>query len=458
MRGEMSPVRCRILLVDDEKWYQEDLQAILGAEYEVTHVARVKEIGSVFTPGAFDAVLANMYLVDGTGHDVLHEVMDRDPICPVIIVSQFAATDDAVRALKEGAAYYIEKGQTGDYVRGVIEAEIQKAGERRREAERRERERAMVGEPIAASPAMRPVVEAIETFAPRPRIPVLLWGEPGVGKEYLARWLHVRSAAVALGEFLVIRCRGLAAERAAEVLFGNPPVDGGRPVCGALELGGGSTAYLDDADGLPLEVQARLRDAMEEGRFIRSGTSVRAEVTARVVLAVSGDPELLAKEGKLDRKLFVFLRPGRIRVPPLRERPEDLDALIDRILGQIREKQGQGPVLTGEAREVLRRYPWPGNLGDLEAVLAVAACKAAAAGGEIDDAILHELLPHDPGPPGSLREQHRQHKREIIVRELDATGWNVARTAKNLCIARQALHRLMKELGIERPRGGRERR
>jgi len=444
-------VRNRLLLVDDEKWFYEDLEVVLGDEYDILHVRSIADLRKVVAPDRFDVALADMYLEDGKGHDALRVILASDPLCPVIMVSQFAAVDDAIRALREGAAYFLEKRQPGDFIRGVIEREIQAAAERRRLAENLAMEKAALGPIIAESPAMKEMLRSLTDLERSPFL--LLWGELGVGKEYLARWLHFRGTERRPAHFQVVHCGGGDAS-VSRALFGAPPQDGREGLSGALGTGAGATIYVDDLARLSGDLQMSIEDALEKGWFAHPRTGAPTPILSRVIFAATSDPEQLVREGKLDRKLHILLRPVQVRVPSLRERGPDIGLLIDRTLERILRKTGIQAVVTSEARTRLCEQAWPDNLGGLEDTLRGAAFRAAAWGTEIDPGLVDELLPSSSPPPGSLDERVLEFKKRTILQALENTQWNVTAACALLSVHRVTLYRLMKQFKLARPGAG----
>ena len=297
-------------------------------------------------------------------------------------------------------------------------------------------------------------------------VAVLLSGERGSGKGLVAQLLH-RSSSRADGPFVVLGCAGSARRLVGPELFGlKKRGPGGRVTrrLGRLELADGGTLFLDEVGELPLELQPRLLSFLRHGSFQRIGSAQRIPAQVRIVSSTTGDPKAMARARSFNRDLYTRLKASSLRVPPLRERWEDIPALTDWFLSQLGRRQGRPPaILDEEARKSLLRYPWPGNLRELQGVLVRASvnCRGGLIG--IDD--LPSEVASRPDASASATSSARASssaavrlvpggiplrdiERLAITQTLAACHGNRAETARRLGLSKKGFYLKMKRLGI----------
>ncbi len=458
----------RVLVVDDDRSIRRSLEKFLvGEGHEVVTAADGGEALREAT-GA-DVILLDLGLPGADGFAVLTQVRAAPHPPPVIVVTAREDMQSTVRAVQLGAYEYLVKPVDIDRLRLVV----------RRAAESREAERTLgelvarasesyqVGNIIGKSAAIREVYKQIGAVSTS-KAGVLILGESGTGKELVARAIHYASAERDR-PFVAINCTAFAPGVLESELFGH--VRGAftgavadKP--GRFELAGTGTLFLDEIGELSLELQAKLLRVVQERSFERVGDGRPLPVRARLVAATHRDLAAMVERGAFREDLYYRLRVVEVRLPPLRERPEDIPLLVEGLLTKInRELHKQVRAVAPETLAALARYPWPGNVRELENALTravvlsqgevlearhlpmIGAAATAAAGprparatGRVDG---DELLP--------LREVERRH----VERVLAAVGWNKRRACAVLEISRPTLDRKIDDFGLVRPGGGR---
>ena len=282
---------------------------------------------------------------------------------------------------------------------------------------------------------------------------VLLVGEAGAGQSMLARAIH-NSGDRAEGPFLSINCRALPRELVVEEFLGfeGSGAAAGQP--SKFELAGGGTLFLEELDALPLEMQSILARILASGEVVRLGGRRAIRVDARVIASCADRPEQRLRAGFFRAELFEQVNHFLIQLPPLRERAEDIPALIGRTLERLRPQSGPALAVSAAAQALLCAYPWPGNLAELDALLELAAVRAG--GGTIEPEHLPGAL-REPGPapaegPGAVPVRTiRELEKAAIANALRAARGNHSRAAASLSISRNTLYRKMKAMGLGKP-------
>ena len=292
-------------------------------------------------------------------------------------------------------------------------------------------------------------------------VPVLVLGESGAGKEVLARWVHGRSRRAA-GPFLAVNCAALPRELLEAELFGieKGVATGVEARPGLLERGSGGTVFLDEVGDMAPETQAKVLRVLENTSLFRVGGRAPVPVDVRFVAATNRDLEVLVEEGGFRRDLFHRLAAFQVKLPPLRERREEIPGLAARFFHRELEKNGiASPGITRAALGALVRYPWLGNVRELQNEVAKAALLLE--GGEaLDLQHLSDRLRHPPGAPGesaspsvslTLDETVQRAEREAFAVALAAAGGDAARAMAILGVSRTTYYRKLKELGLAEP-------
>jgi DNA-binding NtrC family response regulator len=456
-------VSARILVVEDERAIQLALSGLLRREgYEVavadsgeTALAQLREIPA-------DLVLTDLALGQGlSGMDVLREVKASRPETAVVMITAHGSEKVAVQAMKAGAQDYVPKPFDNDEIRIVVQRAL--------EHTRLEREHRMLLERIdrdlrfenlvGSGPAMRRVFEMIGKVA-ETDLTVLVRGESGTGKELVAQALHQRSPRRGR-PFVAVNCAAISRELVESELFGHEKgaftgADARR--IGRFEAAEGGTIFLDEIGDMAPETQAKVLRVLEERSLERVGSTKPLEVDVRVIAATHRDLEAEVRRGRFREDLYYRLKVVEIAVPPLRERREDVPALVDRFLALLAERLGREPRrMSAEALSALAGYPWPGNVRELRNVVEQAA--VLAPGDTIREADLHLPRGQEKGAAAALpaaaagfadakRQATEDFERSYLLRALRQHGGNISRTAEAIGMVRQSLQQKIRELGL----------
>ncbi len=435
----------RLFLVEDD----EVLRGIVADEFvlrgwHVTSVSSCRQARELFVADEYDAVISDLSLPDGDAFDLLDLFRARDRSVPVLVLTGHGTIDLAVRAMRAGASQFLTKPVDLQALVLMLGLLIQESARHRPRADRGPGPVLSLYDPFLGS---SPVILNLKEEALRVAAadgPILVTGETGVGKGVLAAWLHTHSRRSA-GPFLDLNCAGLSRESLESDLFGHErgAFTGAVAVKpGLLEIADGGTVFLDEIGDTDLEIQARLLKVIEEKRFRRMGDVRLRTVDVRIIAATHQDLRARMAEGKFRADLYFRVSTLPLRIPPLREREQDLPMLIDFMLPEVaREAERSGLQLAAPARQDLIGYPWPGNIRELRNVLVRAALMAR--GNEIhrDDLLFDSEVPPilDSGNL-TLQDLERLH----IARVLEEEGGHVERTAKRLGISRSNLYEILR--------------
>jgi DNA-binding NtrC family response regulator len=365
------PYRFRILVVDDEPVQRELISGFLKKQgFEVIAAESAERALELFRQDTFDLVLTDQKMANMSGLELLQAVHVINPETPVIVITAFGTVEAAVTALKQGAIDYLTKPLNLDEllfrIRHVSDRYriINENRELREALQERHRIEGIIGE----SGQMLEVLSLVRRVAPS-EATVLIRGESGTGKELIANAIHFGSPR-ARGPLVKVNCAALPETLLESELFGHEK----GAFTGALtsrqgrfELANNGTIFLDEIGDLPLHLQAKLLRVIQEREYERVGSSHSVKVNVRILTASHRPLEALIKAGQLREDLYYRLNVVSILIPPLRERRADLTLLIDHFLRRFAEKNHKTiRGLTREARDILLRYDYPGNVRELE--------------------------------------------------------------------------------------------
>ena len=448
------PQKAHLLIVDDEANTLASLsRAFRLAGHEATVCDNAAKALELAKAQHFDLILSDVVMPGKDGLSLLEDLKSQEVSSPVVIMSGQAHIDMAVRATKLGALDFLEKPISTDKLLLTVENALKL---QRLESENRQlRQRLGKHEIIWTGQVMRKLMAQVDRVAAS-ETRVCIQGETGTGKELVARTLHERSSRAA-GPFVAVNCAAVPAELIESELFGHEKGSftgaAGRHI-GKFEQAEHGTLFLDEIGDMPLAMQTKLLRALEEGEIERIGGDKPVSVDVRVVVATHRDLEALVREGKFRQDLFHRVYVFPIVLPPLRERKDDIPALVEHFVAQVCNQNNWKAVpFTPEAIEALRQYPWPGNVRELRNV--VERLMLSATDGTVDGTTVRHALPGVSTPAatfsssGPLAERVQAFERDVIRAELKRHQNNVTSAAKSLGLERSHLYKKAEQLGID---------
>lgn len=445
----------KVLVVDDDPGFRRSLSLLLEGEgYQV--VAEGSPVQALERAGAggFDLILCDVRMPEIDGLEFVRRYRQGGGHGLVIVMSAYGGDDAAIAAMKEGAYDYLPKPFRSDEVLLTL-----------RKAEEREQLRGQVAalqaelsrwtdrDVVGDSAAMRRVMDLAARVAPHPTT-VLITGESGTGKEVVARAVH-RMSPRRDARFVAVNCGAIPEQLLESELFGHvrgafTGATADKP--GLFEEADEGTLLLDEIGDLPASLQVKLLRVLQEGEIRRVGDARSRRVDVRVIAATARDLEADVREGRFREDLYYRLNVVRIHIPPLRERPEDVEALVAVLLKRAMERSGRQVRLAPDALAALKRHDWPGNVRELEnaleraVVLSVDGVIRAEAFGTSTAVPSPRRIPAAVGP---LRDAVADAERVAIRAALDASGGNRAEAARLLGVSPRNLFYKLKKLDLE---------
>lgn len=444
IHGELS----RILVVDDEADIRELIELTISRMgLLAVCVGSVREACKALDENSFQLCLTDMRLPDGEGLEIVRYITERHARVPVAVMTAYGSTENAVAALKAGAFDYLAKPVGLEQLRALVKGAL-----RLPEAAQ---EDASLQTLVGSSPCMQQVRALIEKMA-RSQAPIYISGESGSGKELAARLVHARSAR-ATGPFVPVNCGAIPENLMESEFFGYRKgaftgADGERE--GFFHAANGGTLFFDEVADLPLAMQVKLLRAIQEKKVRKVGAVNEEPVDVRIICATHRNLRECVEQGSFRQDLYYRLNVIELRMPPLRERAEDIPVLADLILKRLIGEHY--PPLTSEAMQALMHYAFPGNVRELENVLERAT--ALCSGDEVTSEDLHldvdELDGLGAGEAtgrGSetLDDYLNRVERQAILDVLQKTDGNRTAAARTLGITFRSMRYRLERLGIE---------
>ena len=449
----------RILIADDQPAVLEALDFLLRAEgFELDLVRSPEALLAALDKRDYDLVLMDLnYARDTTsgqeGLELLPRLQSLDATLPVVVMTAWGSVESAVEAMRRGARDYVEKPWDNARLLATLrtQAELGRALRRsqRLESENRLLRRSGAVEIIAESAAMQPVLRLMERVGPSDAN-VLVTGEHGTGKELVARWLHEASPR-ASQPLVVVNMGGLSEGVFESELFGHVKgafTDAKADRVGRFELADGGTLFMDEIANVPLTQQAKLLRVLQTGELERVGSSRTRRVDVRIISATNADVRAEVGAGRFREDLLFRLNTIEIRLPPLRERREDIPALATHFLRRhgARYRKPLPGGFDHAALAALLAHAWPGNVRELDHAVERAVLMASG-----DTVRVGDLALGDGGAPPAPRIEDmalEDVERLLISKALQRWGGNVSQAAKALGLSRSALYRRMAHFGL----------
>src|SRR6058998_825817 len=445
-----------VLIVDDDEGMRDTLTAILKREYRVLRVASGEAALPVLNREDVDLMLLDVRLPGISGFEVLRIVKENYSLVEVLMISAINEIETAVQAMKHGAYHYITKEFDYDQLRSLV----RNAGERQdlnrqvltlsaQVAEQTEREFV-----VGPNKITRDIVDLVQKIA-KLSATVLILGESGTGKELLARFIH-RQAGDPEAPFIPINLAAVPRDLVESTLFGHERgafTGAHRQQLGKFELASNGTLFLDEIGDLRLDLQAKLLRAIQEGEIERVGGTKPIKIDFRLIAATNIDLDKAVKEGRFREDLYYRINVIPIKLPPLRERAEDISQLAEFFLKRYNarfHKNIRG--ISDSTMALLKKYWWPGNIRELENLIErlVAVSDKDYLSEEDLPLEFHfaQLEPQGTTTDSLFEDATNTFERNFILRALEKCGWNVTGTAEYLGIPLSTLKYKMDKLEV----------
>jgi DNA-binding NtrC family response regulator len=461
MVGTTVPKRARILIVDDDRGAREALEEILEDDHSLVLLEDGYAAIDYVQKEAFDLVLLDLSMPGIDGLHTLKKIRTHDPSMDVIIVSATDRAREAAACIKNGAYDYITKPFDPDTILTVIERVLEKRSLEREVNYLRSEVKSHAGADriITRSKAIEAILTVIGQVAAS-NSNVLISGESGTGKELIARAIHDRSPR-ASKPFVAINCAAIPSDLIESELFGHEKgafTGAYKQNLGKFGFADQGTVFLDEVSSLKLELQAKLLRFLQEREFTRVGGNRTVSVDVRMIAAANTDLLELSQSQRFRADLYYRLNVVPIDLPPLRQRREDIGLLANHFLSKFNQQMNKN--ITGLSQEVLtllERYPWPGNIRELENLMERLAVLNSEGGTIRLKDMPYDLLLHNPSLSGDdldpsrgkgLTQARREFERQFILRVLKNCSWNQTETARLLNVHRNTLMNKMKALKI----------
>ncbi len=451
------PLKAHLLIVDDDANTLASLaRAFRLAGHEATVCDSASKALELAKAQRFDLIMSDVVMPGKDGLSLLEDLKKDGVSTPVVMMSGQAHIEMAVRATRLGALDFLEKPISSDKLLLTVENALKL---QRLEIENRQlRQRLGKHEIVGRGEAMRRVMAQIERVAAS-ESRVCILGETGTGKELVARTVHERSARSA-DPFVTLNCAAVPGELIESELFGHEKgsfTGASMRHVGKFEQADQGTIFLDEIGDMPLSMQAKLLRVLEEGEVERVGGDKPVAVNVRVIVATHRDLEARVREEKFRQDLFHRVYVFPLQLPPLRERREDIPALVEHFAAQVCNQNAWKPVtFSPEAIKALQSHSWPGNVRELRNM--IERLMLLSTDSQVDLATVQATMPSPAsgGSPavvtmssGPLASRVQSFEREVILAELKRSNQNMTLAAKTLGLERSHLYKKAEQLGID---------
>jgi DNA-binding NtrC family response regulator len=459
--ASMRVARNRILLVDDDAVVRRSISHYLEQRgMQVCEAECVQTARDRFARFAPDVAVVDISLPDGDGLQLLEQFKSTDPQVPVIVLTGEGSIESAVRAIKEGAEHFLTKPVELQALHALLARAVENKRFRQqsvatRSKAHRERLDPFLGKSVAIRKLKELALRVISSESP-----ILIQGETGSGKGVLAKWIHENSPR-ADEVFMDLNCAGLEREFLETELFGHERgafTGAVHAKPGLLEVADRGTVFLDEIGDIDLTVQPKLLKVLETHQFRRLGDVHDRTVDIRLISATHRELKELVQQQRFREDLFFRITIIPIRIPPLRDRPEDVPLLAEDILARIAAARGSGTIsLDAAAAALLREYPWPGNIREMRNVLERAAQiteHSVLTARDLELQYGQRVAPDGSGDPCCGTGDHNLTLREVETRYIAAVlqeeDGSIDRAARRLGISRSSLYSKVRNRVVER--------
>jgi DNA-binding NtrC family response regulator len=461
------PGRLHILIVDEDPTVRSACCEIAATSGFAPHAAdSLAGARSMLRGNSVDILLLDLKSSAGGGLELLEEVKMLHPEIAVVVMTAFATVNSAVEAMRSGAADYLTKPFALEELAAVLEraGEIRKVDMASRQLRDKLRTNQGLGNIIGRSSEMEKLYRILSKVAQTSH-PVLILGESGTGKELVARSIHAHGPN-ATKPFLPIDCGSLVPTLVESELFGYVKgafTGASRPKDGLLVSAEGGTVFLDEIGELPLDLQAKLLRALQEKEIRPVGATHRVPINVRILAATNRDLATMVEQGRFRKDLFYRLNVVSLRIPPLRNRRDDIPLLVAHFLERMKKNGGQPRMLSDAALRTMMEYSWPGNVRELENSVERACALSSGPvlhAGDLPTQLQDFHLNAYRTAPANVEMEPRQEngnntvmplaelERQAILETLRQLKGDKLTAAKLLGIGKTTLYRKLKEYGL----------
>src|SRR5216684_1175138 len=459
----MSRRKGVVLIIDDEEEIRESIELLLTSEGLSTDAAANGEEGlKKIEENLYDGVLLDLMLPGRSGMEVQKDIKRIDPTLPVLIITAIGALETAVTAIKDGSFDYITKPWNNEKLVVIVNNAVKQRQlmSENLQLRRALKERFGYSNIIGKSEKLLRVLDLVTQVAAS-RSTILIQGESGTGKELIAKAIHVKSSRSDKA-FVPVNSGSMPVDLLESTLFGHVRGAFTSAIAtkrGLFEVADQGTIFFDEIGTIGMETQAKLLRVLQEREFMRLGGIETIKVDARIIAATNVDLKRLVEEGKFREDLYYRLNVINIQLPPLRDRKEDIPALVEFFTKKYCEENMKPAYrFSSEALKILMDYYWPGNVRELENVVERAVVLSQ------DEIIGRDLIPEAIASPSlryatlstfktgkdtSLFEMIDAFERRVIIEMLEQTGWSQTDAADNFKIPLSTLNQKIKRHGIE---------
>jgi len=441
--------RQRVLIVDDEPDIRELLEITLSRMgLETRSAENYASATGMLLEEAFDLCLTDMKLPDGDGISLVEFIQAQFPNIPTAVITAHGSIDLAIKAMKSGAFDFVSKPVSLDTLRNLIDKALTLPNSTQQVASSSESAYQIIGE----TPVVVELRRSISKFA-RSQAPVFIEGQSGTGKELVARQIHLQGSREK-SPFIAVNCGAIPAELMESEFFGHLKgsfTGASSDNTGLFKAAHGGTLFLDEIADLPLSMQVKLLRVIQEKTVRAVGSQTEEPVDVRIISASHKNLDTMVKEGIFRQDLYYRINVIGVRVPPLRERADDIAALIDYIVKkQVLDTSTQAS-LSAEALKALQQYSFPGNIRELENILERASALCEDNQIKVDDLQLPDIEPSTPDSHANLGNMTQNIERDQITRALEQSRWNQSAAARSLGITLRQLRYKIEKMELNKP-------